>query len=138
MCTACIFGKATRRPWRSKTPDNKDETARTITKPGECVYVDQLESTTPGLLAQLKGTLTKLRYKAATIFIDHYSRLSYVHLQKTTSADETVLAKEAFEWYAAAHGVTVRHYHADNGRFTDKNFAPRSQRHKAKLSRSAA
>ena len=36
--------------------------------------------------------------------------------------DETVLAKEAFEWYAASHGVTVLHYHADNGSFADNKF----------------
>ena len=59
--------------------------------------IDQLESTTPGLIGQLKGIPTKLRYKVATVFVDHFSRLSFVHLQKTTSADETVLAKEAFE-----------------------------------------
>ena len=37
-------------------------------------------------------------------------------------ADETVLAKEAVEWYATSHGVTVLHYHADNGRFPDNKF----------------
>ena len=31
-------------------------------------------------------------------------------------------AKEAFERYAATHGVTVKHYHADNGRFADVLF----------------
>jgi hypothetical protein len=33
-----------------------------------------------------------------------------------------VRAKEEFERYAASHGVTVRHYHADNGRFADNKF----------------
>ena len=57
-----------------------------------------------------------------TMFVDHYSRLIYVYLQKTMMVDETVLAKEAFEWYAASHGVTVLHYHANNGRFADNEF----------------
>ncbi|WP_317203594.1 hypothetical protein, partial [Janthinobacterium sp.] len=122
LCTACLYGKATRRPWRSKSPNNKDETARLITMPGQCVSIDQLESTTPGLIGQLKGIPTKLRYKVATVFVDHFSRLSFVYLQKTTSAEETVLAKEAFERYAASHGVAVTHYHADNGRFADNKF----------------
>jgi GAG-pre-integrase domain len=52
-CTSCLFGKATRRPWRSKTPNNQTDPSRTIIKPGDCVSVDQLESTTPGLIAQL-------------------------------------------------------------------------------------
>ena len=122
MCTACLYGKATRRPWRTKTPKNKDETAPLITKPGQCVSIDQLESTTPGLIAQLKGIPTKMRYKVATIYVDHHSRLSFVYLQKTTNAEETVAAKDAFERYAASHGVLVAHYHADNGRFADNKF----------------
>jgi hypothetical protein len=93
-----------------------------ITTPGQCVSVDQLESTTPGLIAQLKGIPTTKRYKAATVFVDHYSRLSYVHLQKTTNASETIEAKESFEKFARAHGITVSHYHADNGRFADNKF----------------
>jgi hypothetical protein len=80
--------------------------------------VDQLESSTPGLVAQLKGRPTIKRYKAATVFVDHFSGLSYVHLQKSTSADETVEAKDCFERYAASQGVRILHYFADNGRFT--------------------
>ena len=100
LCTACLFGKATRRPWRSKTPNNADETSRTVMAPGDCVSIDQLESPTPGLIAQLKGIPTKQRYKVATVFVDHFSRLSYVHLQKTTNAEETLEAKKAFEQFA--------------------------------------
>ena len=70
----------------------------------------------------MKRTQTKSRYRGATIFVDQYSGLSYVHLQKTLSGDETVLAKEAFERYARSHGVQVTHYHADNGRFADNKW----------------
>lgn len=122
LCTSCLFGKATKRPWRTKTPSNKGDPSKTVTKPGDCVSVDQLESSTPGLIAQMKGKPTVKRYKVATVFVDHFSRLSYLHLQKTTSAEETVEAKDAFERFAASHGVQVRHYHADNGRFADNKF----------------
>ena len=74
------------------------------------------------MIAQLKGIPTTKRYKATTVFVDHYSRLSYVHLQKTTNADETMEAKEAFERFAYAHGITIMHYHADNGRFANNKF----------------
>eukprot|EP00957_Ditylum_brightwellii_P037407 2830731-Ditylum_brightwellii.AAC.1 len=40
--------------------------ANNVEAPGACVLVDQLESTTPGLVAQLKGILTNRRYKSAT------------------------------------------------------------------------
>ena len=43
-------------------------------EPGECVSVDQMESPTAGFIAQMKGKLTKGRYKYATVYIDHYSR----------------------------------------------------------------
>ena len=122
ICTGCMYGKATRRPWRTKSPNNGVGTARTITRPGDCVSIDQLESATPGLIAQLKGKPTVKRYRVATVFVDHYSRVSYAHLQVSTSAEETVLAKEAFERFASGHGVQIRHYHADNGRFAENLF----------------
>jgi hypothetical protein len=121
MCTACLFGKATKRPWRTKAAPNKIK-IRTITKPGDCVSVDQIESTTPGLVGQMKGYLTTKRYRCATVFVDHFSGLSYVHVQKSTTADETLQGKRQFEAYCATYGVRVQHYHADNGRFAENLF----------------
>ncbi len=43
--------------------------------------------------------------------------MGYVHLQKTTDAEETIEAKEAFEQMCETHNVKVLHYHADNGIF---------------------
>jgi hypothetical protein len=63
----------------------------------------------------------------ATIFVDQFSGLDYAHLPKTGTAEETIEGKEAFEWYAASHGVRVLHYRADHGVFADNN-AVRSQR----------
>jgi len=120
MCTSCLFGKATRKPWRTKP--TKAKAVQTVTRPGQCVSVDQLISTTPGLIAQLRGKPTTKRYQAATVFVDQYSGLGFIHLQKTTSADETIEGKEKFEAYAASCGVNVSHYHADNGIFADNKF----------------
>ena len=123
LCGSCLYGKAMRRPWRTKP--RKGETPsklRTATTPGQCVSVDQLESPAPGLIAQMKGWLTKKRYRVATVFVDNFSGLSYVHLQKTTNAEETLLAKKAFERYASKFGVQVSEYQADNGRFAETDF----------------
>lgn len=120
-CPGCIYGAMTKRPWRTKAQSNKG-TIYVATKPGNCVSVDQLESNTPGFIAQLKGSLTKQRYRAATIFVDHYSRLSYVYLQRGLTSDETLKAKRAFEAYARSHNVQIKHYHCDNGRFSDNAF----------------
>jgi hypothetical protein len=76
-------------------------------------------STQVGFIAQLKGTLTKKRYTAATIFVDHYSRLKYVHLMTRLPSEETIEAKQAFEHFAEQHGIRILHYHCNNGRFAD-------------------
>ena len=73
-------------------------------------------------MAQLKGLLTTQRYNYATIFVDQYSKLSFVFLQKRITSAETVLAKQSFERFARDHGVKILHYHADNGRFADNGF----------------
>jgi hypothetical protein len=115
-CSACLYAKAIKRAWRSRTTSNTDE-ARKPKKPGECVSVDQLVSPTPGLIAQMSGFLTMKRYKYATVYVDQASRLSFVWLQQGATADETLEGKEAFEQYAKERGVKIQAYHADNGIF---------------------
>jgi hypothetical protein len=116
VCAACMYGKATKRQWRHKSPHNNDESV-TPTRPGQVVSVDQMKSPTPGFIAQMTGILTTRRYEYATVYVDQYSSVGFVHLQKTASAEETLLGKMAFEHYCAQHGVKVQHYHADNGIF---------------------
>ena len=119
FCAACKYGKQIKRPWRTKGPQGH---IRTTTQPGQVVSVDQLESTTPGFVAQLKGLLTTQCYNYTTIFVDQYSRLSFVFLQKKITSTETVLAKQSFERFARDHAVKILHYHADNGRVADNGF----------------
>ena len=88
-CASCMFGKATKKPWRAKGQQKK---LKTTTAPGQCISIDQLESTTPGLVAQMRGFLNTARYKYATVSVDHYSSLSYVHLQVTDDMKETIEA----------------------------------------------
>ena len=49
--------------------------------------------------------------------MDQVSRAGFVYLQKSTSAEETLQGKEAYERWAQTHGVKVKAYHADNGVF---------------------
>lgn len=97
-------------------------------KPGDSVSVDQMVSPVPGLVAQITGFLTKQRYRHATVFVDQASRLGYVYLQKTATAEETILAKQAFEEYAANRGVIVKAYHADNGIFKANDWVKECHR----------
>jgi hypothetical protein len=43
--------------------------------------------------------------------------LSFVHLEKSATAEGTIEGKRAFEEYAANRGVMIHNYHADNGIF---------------------
>jgi hypothetical protein len=115
-CSACLYAKATKRPWRTKTESNRDDAAKP-TQPGEVVSVDQLVSPTPGLIAQMTGMLTTRRYKYATVYVDQVSRLTFVYLQKTATAEEKLEGQKAFERYAETRGVKVKAYHANNGIF---------------------
>jgi hypothetical protein len=120
-CAGCLFGAMTKIPWRGKETKASHEVF-IATKPGECVSVDQMASTEVGFFAQMKGKLTKKRFRCATIFIDHYSRLRFVNLQIDDSSAETLVAKCAFETFAAEHGMKILHYHCDNERFHDNAF----------------
>ncbi len=116
VCSACMFAKARRKRWRDK-PRSKYENFM-ASYPGERVSVDQLESPSiPGLIAQMTGTLTTKRYKYATVFVDQYTKMGYVHLQKSPDVDETLKAKQAFDEYARQRGVEIKSYQADNGIF---------------------
>ena len=68
--------------------------------------------------------MTKEQYICATIFLDHYSDLTFTYLQKSLSVQDTLKAKRAFEAFSRRHGVKIQHYHSDNGRFADKDLSP--------------
>jgi hypothetical protein len=126
-CASCMFGLATRRAWRTKSPVNNIRTSRHVTRPGDCVSIDQFESPVPGLVAQIKGNPTVQRYTRGTVFVDHFSDATYVHFQKGLTASETILAKEAYESWVKTHVVSIRHYHADNVRFSENAFVKHIQ-----------
>jgi hypothetical protein len=120
-CAGCLFGTMTKIPWRGKKTKASHEVF-IATKPGECVSINQMASTEVGFFVQMKGKLTKRHYRCTTIFVDHCSRLRFVHLQIDDSSAETLATKRAFETFAAEHGVKILHYHCNNGRFQDNAF----------------
>ena len=62
ICSACMYGKATKRPWRHKTSKQHPSKLKKITHAGQCVSVDMLRSPSPGLVAQMAGWITGLDY----------------------------------------------------------------------------
>ena len=119
VCACCLAGAMTKQPKNIKEGKRK---LRRITKPGECVSIDQIESYTLEFLKVLRGFVTKKRYTCATIFVNHYSGFTFYYPQCSTNTEETLKAKRAFEAYYRSLGVLILHYHADNGRFCDKSF----------------
>ena len=69
--------------------------------------MDQIESPISGLIPVLKENQTGRKFHVATIFVDHYSKLTYVHFTESTTEKKAVEAKHAFEQYAAIFGVTL-------------------------------
>ena len=69
-----------------------------------------------------KGQPTLRKYHGASVFVDHASDFTYVHMHHHLTTNETIDAKHAFEWLDEQHGVQIPHYHCDNGRLADKAF----------------
>jgi hypothetical protein len=63
-----------------------------------------------------------MRIAGATVIVDHYLDHVYAYLMQNLSLEEIILANQAYERFLAAIGVTAKAYHADNGRFADKEF----------------
>ena len=122
LCVACQFGKAHRRPWRTKGKKSGSIRKPEEKEPGDGVSIDQIVSAQPGLIPQMSGFLTNKRIWGTTTFVDHVSNYVYVHLMRDFTLEETLLAKAAWEKILARANRKVKHYHADNGRFADNGF----------------
>ena len=120
-CPECAYGKARKRQSRYKGIQNKKKIRQGIS-PGAVVSIDQLISPTPDFVLIHRGLPTKRRYVGATIFVDHFSDLTYVYLMTEMTTLSTVTSKEAFERLSASHNVRICHYHFDNRLFDSKAF----------------
>ena len=89
ICASCTYGKQTRTPWRTKAPPN-DNVILSPKEPGDVVGMDMLVSSTPGFIGQMCRILTRCRYNVTTVFVDHFSGLSFVHFQLSSSAEQTI------------------------------------------------
>jgi hypothetical protein len=65
------------------------------------VSIDQHISQTPRLIAEQ-------HYTAATVDVDQPTGLGYVHIQKGTTANETLESKAPFEKFASSHGSSTK------------------------------
>ncbi|KAG7370615.1 hypothetical protein IV203_019185 [Nitzschia inconspicua] len=109
-CVASEMATAHRKPWRNRRAPSGLRKAK---RPGHCISVDQLKSPIPGLIGQIKGTPTTKRFNFATMFVDHYSDMSYLVLQETDTADETLAAKHWFEAFTRTYACLSQTYRTE-------------------------
>ena len=119
LCAACAFADASKRS--SKKGDRKS-IRKKDDKPGSGTSCDHLISHEPGLIPQVTGRLIYAHYAGAIVFSDHFSDFTYPHMIRSTSMEETMMAKRAYERMAREYGVAIQHYRADNLRFNDVEF----------------
>jgi len=120
ICSSCQMGKAHRRPVthisKMRPIDAED------LQPGDRVSVDQIESSTPGMVDTYSGKPTSARYHAASLYTDHASPYMYIKCHYSTGGAEAVLGKQKFEQLAATHGVKIKASRADNGIMSKKEY----------------
>ena len=84
--------------------------------------MDQIVMSSPGIVPQTAGKLTKRRYVGSQVSIDHSINYYHVaHLVDFITA-ETIKAKKSHERIALNCGRKVQKIRTDNGRFADKAF----------------
>ena len=94
----------------------------TPTQPGQLVSAGQHISPAPRLIYQIRGIPEKNCYKYATLFVDHNSRFTYMHLHKTDTSYENIEGKISFERMFTQYGFQVEAYNAKNGIFIENKW----------------
>ena len=126
LCTACQLSKQSRRTRegaKQRTGGQGMAIRKGALEPGECVSIDQYQSSFPGCLEHTKGKEPKkVQRTGGTMFVDHASGLTYIVHQVSLTVAETIRAKRQFEAFAKEHGVTVKAYRADNVPFGNEAF----------------
>lgn len=123
LCYPCMMGKQHKKAWRGKNKKRLHHIRKERDNfTGANTSTDQMISPFGALIPQMKGRLMRAKYYAATIFVDHYSDFTYVHLMQDTTAVATLEAKNAYERLIGTFGSKVLAYHADKGRFAENAY----------------
>ena len=96
--------------------------------------MDQLVRPKNGFVPAHYDTPIINRYIGTTVFVDHLSNFTYVHLMTKMNGETTVEAEKTFERITATYNVQVFHYHSDNGLFDTKSFRESVQKARQTLS----
>jgi hypothetical protein len=122
FCVTCQFGQAHCRPWCRKGKASGSICKLNKVRPGDGTSVVQIVSAQPGLIPQMAGFPTSNRIWGMASFCNHVSNFIYFDVLRNFTLAETMLAKRVFKKVLAQTGCTSKHYHANNGWFSDKGF----------------
>ena len=135
-CVSCLLDQVHKTPWgftKTKNGSAASLNPYMISKPADTIRVEQLISAQPGLVPQTGGSLTRDRIWAANLVVDHYTDVHKAVLMRSPSTEETLAAKLATEKFFRQHGVKISQWHADNGRYADKEFIEQVDKHEQKI-----
>ena len=79
VCAACLYVKATKLPRKTKTARSINE-SKPVFSVRDCVSIDVLVYSTPGLIVHIYGFIMHQSYHYACVFVDHNSDFTYVNL----------------------------------------------------------
>jgi len=127
LCEACLLGKQQRRTPGSVVVKAKPEMEMAIRwnalKPGDCISLDQFESSVRGRLPNTYGKETSsAQLVGGTIAVDHASGFVFLRNQQTLRAGDTVRSLREFEKEASRSGVSFKQFHAGNFPFDSAEF----------------
>ena len=127
-CAACQFGKQTQlsapTTTRGKISDSVGAISRDCNRPGQLISVDHFVCKTKGRLFTSRGkTVPTEMFSGGCVFVDNFSGMIHVEMQKNLNTHETLEAKNKFEAQALDYGVIPQSYLSDNGpAFTSNEF----------------
>ena len=77
-------------------------------RPGDLIYVDQLESHTPGLKPTWKGIPTKSNYAESSLYIDCTKRFMFLTIHESAGTGEAIEGNNRIKRLASSHGFRIK------------------------------
>jgi hypothetical protein len=123
-CAACLCAKAAvQSPENTMAPKSiKNKLLKKDhLQPGNCIsadhYISQIHGRVPTGFGKEQNS-----YSCGCLFVDHASGKIFNFAQYSTTANETIDSALHLEALARDEGLTIKHYHSDNGVFLSSKF----------------
>ena len=127
ICGSFLRYKGRRTPLNSvkhpPTAEHSDVLKKDDLKPGDNISTDQYACRVKARLHCTKGKEDPSKmFCGGSLFVGHATSMVKVYNQVSLGTSDTIRAKQMYEAQENEIGVTVKHYHGDNGVYTSKAF----------------